>query len=276
MANFQKEAIRRRLQRKPIHSLGGHNIGKPHFRRGRNSIPRVNPNPRPPNEPKNKSKDKGINNQAKGNTTGQSSGTGPVSNQFTNLMPQPGVPDPRDEQYWRDVAVLMNNRNTSLSGLDIESTYAKSDYDQRLEELSRQQPRDIQNLRENANDAGAFYSSRTGENIGRLEQDYFTTRSGLERDFNQSSSLRDLERRGLESGYELDSQQALADAIARRAGLVSEDEPPYVDPISSTLAQLLNKSKSKPKSKSGSSIKRPPKPGPNFVWSAKKGRWIKK
>jgi hypothetical protein len=239
------------------------------YRRSKLGIPRVNPDPRPPNEPRG---NKGRDNQSKnryGNVNsinkpkagqknkpgnnGKPGGSSPTQqDQPTKVEPLYGnAIDPRDSEYWRNLVVLTQNKDNQLSQLNTEETYSRTAYERALQDLTLQQPRDELSYREGANQAGAFYSSKTGEGLGQIKQEYFLRRSDTEQNFNKEQSLRELMRRAIEQGYTAEEAALLAEATERQAMGELDREAPYIDPISTKVG----KPKKKPPKKTGGSSK---------------------
>lgn len=240
MATPQQEALRKKMQKGANNKIIRNH---PQLRRSRLGIPQVNNNPRPPNEAKGpgqgtkqtfQNKGNGGKNTNKGASSGnQQNNNGGNNNQNQNTTPQlvplQGQTDPRDAQYWQDLAVLTQNKNANLSSLDLEETYANTAYTDALSQMALDQPKQQRNIYEQRNKGGAFYSSVTGEDVGNLEQQYTRQRSNLARDFSFSSAQRGLQRSELESQGVLGSQQAYADALSRLAQQEMDAEAPNVN-----------------------------------------------
>lgn len=172
---------------------------------GPGSIPAPNPDPRPPNEVQMPSVDA---------TAGASGGVEQTN--YTGQASNQGPTDPRDANYWADVAKLREIASRQKQELDLEETYSNTNYNEALAQLARQEPRDTQNYREAQNKAGAFFSSRTTEGMGRLAQDYLLKRTQTERSQQHEQSAREIARAAIESGLSLDEAASLAAATERQ------------------------------------------------------------
>lgn len=234
------EELRQRKQRKPGDNP---NITKriQHLkkRKSKLGIPDVDENPKPPNDPNKNKDDKKISGPLPGpgqtltqvgaTQTGNATPATPLDREtqgFSTYQPAPGKPDPRDDRYWSDLARMMFEKNQKLSDINTQGVYATTDYEQALEGLTRQQPRDIQDIREAANTAGAFYSSATGEAVGRTEQAYQTERGGVESQYQRENAMRELMRSQIEQGYTVDEAAALAEALTRQSESELDRPPP--------------------------------------------------
>lgn len=187
------------------------------IRRSKNGIPAVNPDPRPPGEPVEKKQYKPADVTPPNTPTPTPSNYTPPANAtgLSSYVPLPGQPDPRDDRYWRDVVALMESRNLQQRELDVEGINSGTAYQEALSELARQEPREQQALLEGANRAGAIYSSRTTEDMGKLQQEFFMERAGLQRQKSEQDAYRSLAREALESGFRSDEVAALLEAIDR-------------------------------------------------------------
>jgi hypothetical protein len=246
MPTYQ-DALKRKLGQ-------GHNAGpkKGLPKRGNLHFPKPDPDPKAPNEPKkhqgqqanvrNKPKQRKPGQQGNGNSgsssTGGGGGQGGGGNQGNGFLP---ATDPRDDQYWRDVFTLQQERDLKLQNLDVEETYAKNSFNEAALNLKLQQPKDILNFREGANRGGSFYSSRTGEGVGDITKDYFQMGSQLNRDFESSNASRQIERDLISQGFNRE-QAALLASATDRASQAEQDRPmPEADSYAQALLDRLGR-----------------------------------
>ena len=176
-----------------------------------------NPNPQAPNQPKPGATGNGPNNQAKPEDESK-----PATPAYT-------ATDPRDATYWADLARIQYETNQTINNLNTEQVYANTDYDQFMNESKRAEKQDILSTKQAANRGGAFYSSATGEALGRVGQDYFTSRSDAERNKMRDDALRKAMIEGARQGLSIDELAAYAEAVARQSGL-EMDRPSPVAP----------------------------------------------
>lgn len=153
----------------------------------------------------------------------------PESMGLSSYKPEPGKDDPRDETYWKSVIALQGSRNANNREQDIAQTASDNAYSQAVQNLAIQKPRDELALKENANRAGAFYSSKTGESVGQLAQQYFNQNTALSDNRTREESLRQLTRDKLAQGYTVDEAAALAEAVDRHSAAEAAKNPPLGD-----------------------------------------------
>jgi hypothetical protein len=258
-------------------------------RRGRNSIPAVNPNPRPPNEPRPRvsaAQPAGARvgvGQARpagsrtglGNNRAVSRPTKQGANPATSAPPASGSPppqfapptDPRDARYWQDLAQLEFNKNIGEQKLNTEDTFEKTRFGREKSNLDYLAPIEVQRLREGANNAGAIYSTSTQEDLGNLGQEQFQRSAGLSEAFQQALSMRALQRNELLGNYNLGSSNLNLEAAERtsaaeaeRAAVAPELMPEETGSIpGNPMQQALRKRISKPKFKRNDTISYKPK-----------------
>jgi hypothetical protein len=101
----------------------------------------------------------------------------------------PSIPqsDPRDAQYFNDVAKLdqfYSSRRADLtaSGQELSRNLVKN-----RGLLAEQQPKDELGAKQNANKAGLFYSGALGKNLGDIAQSYARRRSDLQSEYESNS-----------------------------------------------------------------------------------------
>jgi hypothetical protein len=211
------------------------------LRRGRNSIPSVNPNPRPPNEPRPRlsqaqpvSARVGLGQARDANASRKNVGKPQAGNRSTPgaqspaASPPPAAPqlapptDPRDARYWQDLAQLEFNKNIGEQQFNTEDVFDKTRYGREKSHLDYLAPIEIQRLREGANTGGAIYSTATQENLGNLGQEQFQRRASLDETFQQALSMRALQRNELIGNYNLGSQNLGLEAAERASAAEAE------------------------------------------------------
>lgn len=109
--------------------------------------------------------------------------------------------DPRDAQYFNDVAKLnqyYSTQKTSLtaSGEELVRNLAKNN-----NLLAEQQPKDELASKQNANKAGLFYSGALGKNLGDIAQSYARRRSDLQSEFESNKGTLSRNLTDLETNY---------------------------------------------------------------------------
>jgi hypothetical protein len=195
----------------------------------------VDPNPRPPNEPKyglrqnqpagsrigvsgnqkahagiGVAKNKALKTKANGGATpAASSPTGGGSTVFAQPV------DPRDSQYWRDLAQLNFNKDIGLQRFGTEDVQDKIRNERELADRKYQDPREVQHLREGANVGGRIYSTATQEDLGNLAQQQFQAKAGIEEAYRNAIANRAMERNELTKGYNLGVGNIYSEAVDR-------------------------------------------------------------
>lgn len=115
----------------------------------------------------------------------------------------PSIPqsDPRDAQYFNDVAKLDQYYSTQKSSLTASGEELARNLTKNNAALAEQQPKDELSSKQNANKAGLFYSGALGKNLGDIAQSYARRRSDLQTEYEGNRG--DIARRltDLESNY---------------------------------------------------------------------------
>lgn len=265
------------------------------IRKGRNSIPAVNPNPRPPNEPKyglrnNQPANSKVGLQGnkglpqpkpgKGPNTGKKGQQGQGGNPAPAPLPaafSPGSPavDPRDAEYWRNQAILEFNRTQGVRNLDTEDVFERTSYERDKANREYLNPIEIRKLKENANTEGAIYSTATQEDLGNLGQQQFQQLSGITEAYQRALAMRANQRKGLQEEYDLGGRNLYSEAIERQAGRELERPGPeeiITTPAQAQKAAMKKKTQKKPQNKKPQSKK----PVQNAPLPASKAKPIKK
>lgn len=226
----------RRMYKKFVRSMN--KTQKP--KKTRLSIPPVNQNPQPNNnQPTNTNtgvSNSALTNQASSQTNNKPPAVTPDMDAFSSYQPAPGVPDPRDDQYWRDTSRLYFDRSTQEQQLNVQDTYSRTAYEQALESRARQHPRDTLATNIGANRAGNLTSSVHQQDLGDLEQNYFTDNTDQERQYQQEQSSRNLMRSALQQGYTIDEAAQLAASVERQSqNELNQSIPPGVAQVNPTV-----------------------------------------
>lgn len=97
----------------------------------------------------------------------------------------PSIPpsDPRDAQYFNDVAKLDQYYSTQKSSLTASGEELVRNLNKNNTLLAEQQPKDELASKQNANKSGLFYSGALGKNLGDIAQSYARRRSDLQTDY---------------------------------------------------------------------------------------------
>jgi len=127
------------------------------------------------------------------------------------------APDPRDAQYFNDIAKL--NQFHNQRAVDIQT--ALNEGQQSLTKsntlLAEQQPKDTLAAKENANKAGLLYAGALGKNIGDIETSYARRRSDLQGAYekNRAGLLRQYSENDVNFG--LNQNDILLNSIGRQS-----------------------------------------------------------
>lgn len=138
--------------------------------------------------------------------------------------PQPATPsagsaaavDPRDATYYAQSAQADFARNQKINQLTSEGSQDTQDHEEALRRLLENQPRAIQNAREQYNKMGLFYSGKLGEREGDLNTQYAQQRGDMDQSFERRQAARAAARAALEQGAPLDEAARLAEAADRQ------------------------------------------------------------
>lgn len=206
---------------------------------------KVDQDPRPPNDPK--PNGGGQSNVHQTNHTTATPSASREQQGFSSYTPQPGVPDPRDAQYWRDVTRLMFNKDATMQSLTTQQTFADTDYERNLGELNRQEPLALLQQRQAQNRGGALYSSASAEDAAQLQTDFFNERNSLTGSYRADTATRALEKWAAEQGYSVDEADALAQAINRRSQTEMDRPSPYQGDLMQMLESIIKPNKPKDK-----------------------------
>jgi len=139
--------------------------------------------------------------------------------------------DPRDAQFFNDVAKLDQYYQTNKANLGASAQELARNLNKNRAELAEQQPKDELSAKENANKAGLFYSGALGKNLGDISENYAKRRSELQSNFEAGQGsiarqLQDLEANYGSSG--LMRNDALLGGIGRATAADQQNALSYV------------------------------------------------
>ncbi len=231
-------------------------------------------------------------------------GTSSSSTSSTDPVTPAGLPvehDPRDERYWQDIINIQARRDAENATYDTENTFADTSYQEALNRLIQQRPKDIQDFREQANAAGGLYSSRTREGVNTIIGEYANTEGSLARDKQRDYDLRKIAHEALQSGLTTEETIAMIEAKDRATQAAIQNTPvDYGAGIADAIRELITPSnptdnqtstEPTPTTNTPGEGARPESPGPkyrwngdewvkkpgdNYKWDAAKKRWVKK
>lgn len=117
--------------------------------------------------------------------------------------PSPSIPqsDPRDAQYFNDVAKLDQYYSSQRSNLTASGQELARNLTKNNSLLAEQQPKDELASKQNANKAGLFYSGALGKNLGDIAQSYARRRSDLQTDYESNQGKISRQLTDLDSNY---------------------------------------------------------------------------
>jgi hypothetical protein len=138
--------------------------------------------------------------------------------------PAPTIPqsDPRDAQYFNDVAKLDQYYSSQKSNLTASGEELARNLTKNNSLLAEQQPKDELTSKQNANKSGLFYSGALGKNLGDIATSYARRRSDLQTEFESGKSKIDRSLTDLTANYGptgLMRNDVLQAGIARAAAL---------------------------------------------------------
>lgn len=129
----------------------------------------------------------------------------------------PGVPDPRDEQYWADVSKSKHNVEVGYAELDVQQTQAEIARRRAMEDLSTKHSQQQKALRQAANKQGRFHGSVLGLELTEEQTAHLRTIFRTDEDFMLAMDALAKQRQLLAQGYSVDEAAALAAASFRYA-----------------------------------------------------------
>jgi hypothetical protein len=109
--------------------------------------------------------------------------------------------DPRDAQYFNDVAKLDQYYQTNKANLGASAQELARNLTKNQAELAEQQPKDELSAKQNANKAGLFYSGALGKNLGDISENYAKRRSELQTGYESQSGSIARQLQDLETNY---------------------------------------------------------------------------
>lgn len=131
----------------------------------------------------------------------------------------PAAPDPRDAQYFNDLAKLEQYYTSRKAEIGAAGESASRDLARSNTLLSEQQPKDTLSAKQNANKAGLFYSGALGKNLGEIETSYARRKTQLNEDYEAGVQARNRQLTDLEGNYGangLNRNDVLLSAVGRQ------------------------------------------------------------
>jgi hypothetical protein len=248
--NYQQkiQELRRKAQRnngsdRQIHNRIDALRDKKFAGRSKNQPGKVDQDPKPPNAPQGNGPDPIKPSNVYQDWNNPNQGGSREEQGISAYRPAPQAPDPRDDQYWRDVSRLMFDKNAQETSLQTEQTFADTNYQRQLADMQNSEYWDALGQKQASNRAGAFYSTASAEDAGRLHYGYARDRLNLGGQYNADTQTRNLQRAALEQGYTLDEADALAQAIDRQSQAEMNRPSPYQGDLMDMLMKALGPAK---------------------------------
>lgn len=113
----------------------------------------------------------------------------PTASSASSIGNTPSIPqsDPRDAQYFNDVAKLNQFYSSQKGDLTASGQELARNLTKNNALLAEQQPKDELGAKQNANNAGLFYSGALGKNLGDIAQSYARRRSDLQSSYESNA-----------------------------------------------------------------------------------------
>lgn len=148
----------------------------------------------------------------------------PTASAAPSIGTTPAAPpaDPRDSQYFNDVAKLDSYYTSRRADLTASGEQLTRDLAKNNQTLDEQQPKDTLSAKQNANKAGLFYSGALGKNLGEIETSYAKRRSDLADSFKDATGANTRALNELDTNYGpsgLMRNDALLSGIGRASSL---------------------------------------------------------
>jgi hypothetical protein len=144
----------------------------------------------------------------------------------------PAAPDPRDAQYFNDIAKLEQYYATRKADLQAGADQDVRDLATSNQALNEQRPKDDLSAKQNANKAGLFYSGFLGKNLGEIETSYAKRRADLQTKFQQNADARARQVKDLDDNYGINGLNRNDILLAANARQTDRDlANPPADPV---------------------------------------------
>lgn len=142
------------------------------------------------------------------------------------------APDPRDAQYFNDVAKLEQYYATRKADLQAAGDKDARDLATSNQALDVQRPKDDLSAKQNANKAGLFYSGFLGKNLGEIETSYAKRRADLQTSFQDNAAARARQSADLDANYGANGLNRNDILLAANARQTERDVAnPVADPV---------------------------------------------
>lgn len=198
-----------------------------------------------------------------------------------------GAPDPRDAQYWSDVAKSMNTRDVGLAQTQLQEQQNATAKARALEDLARGHNVNQRTLRQKGSSRGALYSTSLGMELSDEQEATLRSTFRTEEDYAQAQNALAVQRQALESGFSVEEAAALAAASYRYAqdqmskqalaAQLAALQPPAPEPAPAPAAPAYTPQQQQaiasgwtPQQAQGGAGP----PGPHYVWSPQQLRWV--
>lgn len=170
-------------------------------------------------------------------TTPAAAGTGSAASSGSGST----AASPLDSTYFDNIAANNFKVGNQINSLTSQGQNLNTNLTNALAQLAYQQPRDNLKLEQNANKAGALYSSVYDQNLGNLNNTYQTKQSGLVDTNAQKQAQLSSEIGGLQQGIPIYNSAQYDDAVARAAKAAATNPAsgqPAI-PTASTVGSVL-------------------------------------
>jgi len=129
----------------------------------------------------------------------------------------PGQTDPRDAQYFADLARIGHERGVALAPLGEQETRARTSYEQGVEAEQHDHPLALRNLMRSARGQGLLYSTELGFNISEEDRRNFNALTGTRAEYDAvMQGINDM-RLAIESGASAEELAAIGVSGYRKA-----------------------------------------------------------
>lgn len=197
-----------------------------------------------------------------------------------------GVPDPRDAQYWADVAKSMNTRDVGLAGVDLQEQQQTVAKTRALEDLARGHAVNERTLRQRGAAAGRLYSTSLGMELTDEQEANLRSIFRTDEDYRQATNALAVQRQALESGFTVEeaaalaasgyryaqdqaSKQLLAAQLAANAPAPEPAPAPAAPAYTPQQQAAVNAGWTPQQAQGGAGP-----PGQHYVWSPQQLRWV--
>jgi hypothetical protein len=124
----------------------------------------------------------------------------------------------KDSSYWAEIARQKWAREGKMGEITQQNSYAQADYKEALKRALEPKGQDEERAREQANEAGLFYSGQLGKRQGEIGSHYARVEGDMTQAEQRRQAAFEAAKRAIEEGATYEEAAAEAAAVDRQAG----------------------------------------------------------